>query len=513
MFSKDFRKHREALQELVTIIEEYVEETKQNVDLLLKWASLRLFDANTPTQTKTLSFLTKLFEVLDSNDYHLADYEASIILPVLLECLGQGEAMQEGISGLLKIVPRVYPSSKFFNFLLNTGLLGSKSPRTRADCLEQMAVLIRKQGLTVCANPSVAFPHIVQFVTDKVAAVRNAALSVIQQAHLHIGDDLWLYTGTLNDTQKALINQKMGSDSPFRPTSALQRVVQDSKDPRSSRSSSPSTSAKSSKTTASTSLASSSSSTSSVTSLGSSKSAITARSMPASASSSRTSSAANSRAPSKPPSEDGSTISSFSLELDKLPQLKPKTTTSSRVPVLEPTASSALTAPTPSLPARLVSRTSGDGASTTSASASTAVNVTIETWIKDLESGDVNKMIGACKAILEKLAENNINLFVGNSDGLVKMLASQLNATLRQKDFSVDKNREFKYFVNVLFKIFTQAPIAIGICRDATKFVLKSLMVAFVDPLVVPRSGTSPLHPPIVRCGGICINPYAVCIR
>jgi hypothetical protein len=116
----------------------------------------------------------------------------------------------------------------------------------------------------------------------------------------------------------------------------------------------------------------------------------------------------------------------------------------------------------------------------------------IEAWVKELESGDVDKMIGVCKAVLERLAEG-VTPFVGCSDGLVQTLAGLLNSTLRQKDFSIDRNREFKYFVNVLFKLFTHAPLAIGISRDASKCVLHSLMVAFVDPLVVPRSG-APTH-------------------
>jgi cytoskeleton-associated protein 5 len=476
MFSSDFRKHREALQELVTAVDEHVEAIKQNADLLLKWASLRLFDTNASTQTKTLAFLEHLFQALDTNDYHLTDYEAGVILPVLLECMGQGEAMQEGISELLKVVPRVYPSSKFFGFLLNTGLLGSKSPRTRSECLEQMAVLIRKQGLTVCPSPSVAFPHIVQFVTDKVPAVRNAALAIIQQAHLHVGDDLWLYTGSLNDTQRALINQKMSSDSPLRPSTSsaqssfIKKVMQDEEEKSTSSPASTSTTRKVKPAT-------------SVAPSGSSKSVIGVRATSASR--------AAVVARSKPASEDGSMpLQSFSLELDKLPVNKPKTG-SRLMPALEPTAASAtsLSAPTPSLPARLLSRTAALAAQSSPAESNNSV---VEAWVKDLESGDVDKMIAVCKAVLEKLAEGAA-FFVGCSDDLVKALAGLLNSTLRQKDFSIDRNREFKYFVNVLFKLFTQAPLAIGISRDASKFVLHELMVAFVDPLVVPRSGASPL--------------------
>jgi len=483
MFSRDFRKHREALQELTAAVDDHPAATQQNVDLLLKWASLRLFDANTSTQAKTLAFVEHLFRALDARDYQLTDYEAGVILPALLECLGQGEAMQEGIDALLKLVPRVYPSSKFFAFLLHAGLLGSKSPRTRAECLELMAGLVRRQGLAaVCPTPSAAFPQIAQFVTDKVSAVRNAALGLIQQAHLHAGDDLWLYTGSLNDTQRALIDQKLGgsgsaslrsSSSGVAQPSAVKKVMQHKEeDKRSSRSSSPSATAHKAK-------AATSSSSSSVGSLGSSKTVVGVRTT-ASASSRATASRS-----SRPASDDGSSPGpssaalqspqSFSLELDKLQPVKSAKAPRAAPAALEPT--------TPAAAAAAAEPTSTAGSS-----------VVIEAWVKELESGDVDKMIGVCKAILERLAEG-VTPFVGCSDGLVQTLAGLLNSTLRQKDFSIDRNREFKYFVNVLFKLFTHAPLAIGISRDASKCVLHSLMVAFADPLVVPRSG-APTHTP-----------------
>ncbi len=457
MFSRDFRKHREALQELTAAVDDHPAATQQNADLLLKWASLRLFDANTSTQAKTLAFVEHLFRALDARDYQLADYEAGVILPALLECLGQGEAMQEGIDALLKLVPRVYPSSKFFAFLLHAGLLGSKSPRTRAECLELMAGLVRRQGLAaVCPAPSAAFPQIAQFVTDKVSAVRNAALGLIQQAHLHAGDDLWLYTGSLNDTQRALIDQKLGgsgsaslrsSSSGVAQPSAVKKVMQHKEeDKRSSRSSSPSATAHKVKT-----AAASSSSSSSVGSLGSSKTVVGVRTT---ASSSSRSTASRS---SRPASDDGSSpgpssaalqppSQSFSLELDKLQPVK-----SAKAPhvALEPTTPVATAKPT----------------------SSAGLSVVIEAWVKELESGDVDKMIAVCKAILERLAEG-VTPFVGCSDGLVQTLAGLLNSTLRQKDFSIDRNHKFKYFVNVLFKLFTHAPLAIGISRDASKCVL-----------------------------------------
>jgi cytoskeleton-associated protein 5 len=489
MFSRDFRKHREALQELTAAVEDHPAATQQNADLLLKWASLRLFDANTSTQAKTLAFVEHLFRALDARDYQLTDYEAGVILPALLECLGQGEAMQEGIDALLKLVPRVYPSSKFFAFLLHAGLLGSKSPRTRAECLELMAGLVRRQGLAaVCPTPSAAFPQIAQFVTDKVSAVRYAALGLIQQAHLHAGDDLWLYTGSLNDTQRALIDQKLGgsagagassgsaslrsSSSGVAQPPAVKKVMQHKEeDKRSSRSSSPSATAHKAKA-----AATSSSSSSSVGSLGSSKTVVGVRTT-ATASGRATASRS-----SRPASDDGSSPGpssaalqppppSFSLELDKLQPVKSAKAPRAAPAALEPTTPVAA----PAEP------TSTAGSS-----------VVIEAWVKELESGDVDKMIGVCKAILERLAEG-VTPFVGCSDGLVQTLAGLLNSTLRQKDFSIDRNREFKYFVNVLFKLFTHAPLAIGISRDASKCVLHSLMVAFVDPLVVPRSG-APTH-------------------
>jgi len=80
LFCKDFRKHREALTEMIGYVETYKElETKQNLDVLLKYSTLRLYDANDSTLKKTVEFLRALFDVLDSADYHLSDYEVKIV--------------------------------------------------------------------------------------------------------------------------------------------------------------------------------------------------------------------------------------------------------------------------------------------------------------------------------------------------------------------------------------------------------------------------------------------------
>ncbi len=468
MFSKDFRKHREALQDITKNVEELKEETKQNLDILLKWATLRLFDTNASTQTKTLSFLHRLFEMLDESDYRLTDYEASIIIPILLQCYACGEALADGISSLLRIIPRVYPSSKVFDMLLKHGLVESKSPRTRAETLEQLGILIRRQGLTVCSTPSTSLPIILQFTTDKVTPVRNAALTVMQQSHLHVGDELWTYLGALSETQRALLQQKLACDSPVRPSSRTAASDDGSgKQKLSPRGSSLATSQtqreRKSSRSPSTVSSTSTSSSSTVSSISSDR-------------------AGKKKDISEPASKKATPASKvLSLELDKLDvKSSQKIKTRNGLPLeLAPVpVASSLTAPTPSV-TRLSSRSA--------ASDNSSTNPTIEEWATSLDvAADTELLVTTCKQVLEKVGENP-SFFVGCSDNLIKALAELLDASMKKKDFSPVKSREFKYVINLLFKLLSQAPVAIGLSRDVTKMALYSLMVAFVNPLVQPK--------------------------
>lgn len=54
------------------------------LDLILKWLTLRFFDTNTSVLMKALEYLKLLFNLLNQEEYHLTENEASSFIPYLI---------------------------------------------------------------------------------------------------------------------------------------------------------------------------------------------------------------------------------------------------------------------------------------------------------------------------------------------------------------------------------------------------------------------------------------------
>jgi cytoskeleton-associated protein 5 len=71
-----------------------------------------------------------------------------------------------------------------------------------------MAYLIQRNGVSVCAASKV-FPSIAAMVADRDAVVRNAALGVVIQAYLLIGDTVFKHVGRISDKDRSLIDERI----------------------------------------------------------------------------------------------------------------------------------------------------------------------------------------------------------------------------------------------------------------------------------------------------------------
>lgn len=211
MFAADFRLHHKALDDLTSCIEQNKKETIENLDVILKWITLRLFDSNLTSLRKTLAYLEALFTMLSVQDFHLSDYEANVFIPLLIDRSGasSSDPIRLAMRGLFKQLCNVYPSSKTFRFVLEG--LKSKSWRTRVECLDELASLINRQGLAVCA-PAKALPSIAQHLADKDPSVRTAALNTFLQAYTYAGDDLWRYIAGIPENQRAMLEAHFKRD-------------------------------------------------------------------------------------------------------------------------------------------------------------------------------------------------------------------------------------------------------------------------------------------------------------
>lgn len=61
-----------------------IDAQQANLDLILRWMTLRFFDTNPSVLLKGLEYLQSLFSILIDNNYNMFDNEASSFLPYLI---------------------------------------------------------------------------------------------------------------------------------------------------------------------------------------------------------------------------------------------------------------------------------------------------------------------------------------------------------------------------------------------------------------------------------------------
>lgn len=79
-----FRYHLKALEALSEDLQENGTSLMANLDLVLKWITLRFFDTNPSVILKGLEYLSLVFQYLIDADYTMAEYEANCFIPYLV---------------------------------------------------------------------------------------------------------------------------------------------------------------------------------------------------------------------------------------------------------------------------------------------------------------------------------------------------------------------------------------------------------------------------------------------
>ncbi|KAJ1559763.1 Microtubule-associated protein, microtubule dynamics during spindle orientation, partial [Cladochytrium tenue] len=225
MFSTDHYKEKDFISALSSIDDYIVAAIKRggsddaadaksrvfsNADLILKYLTIRFFDTNTSMLIKCLELLEHLFTMMDGEGWILTDYEASCFFPYFIQKVGDNkETMRAKIRGIMRQSCRVFPASKLFVFILDG--LKSKNARTRAECLEELGDLIKRNGMAVCgaSNGAKAMPLIAAQISDGDAKVRNAALVAIGQAYQLVGDAVYKLVGRLSDKERSMLEEKL----------------------------------------------------------------------------------------------------------------------------------------------------------------------------------------------------------------------------------------------------------------------------------------------------------------
>ncbi|XP_062581374.1 cytoskeleton-associated protein 5-A-like [Saccostrea cucullata] len=210
MFNVDFKQHTKAIEILIKSLDTLTDETVGNLDLLLKWFTVRFLDTNPSMLNKALEYLRKVFTMLVDMDYSLHEYEACSFIPYLIIKVGDAkDNVRKDVRGIIKILYKLYPVSKMFTFLMDG--IKSKNAKQRMECIEELGNLIESYGLSVCQpSPNVALKNITGQIGDRDNGVRNAALNAAVQAYMVVGENqFYKLTGNLNDKDQSLLDERI----------------------------------------------------------------------------------------------------------------------------------------------------------------------------------------------------------------------------------------------------------------------------------------------------------------
>ncbi|XP_033370771.1 cytoskeleton-associated protein 5 isoform X2 [Parus major] len=226
MFHADFQHHNKAL----TVMIEHLESEKDGVisclDLILKWLTLRFFDTNTSVLMKTLEYLKLLFNLLNQEEYHLTENEASSFIPYLILKVGEPkDVIRKDVRAILNRMCLIYPASKMFPFIMEG--TKSKNSKQRAECLEELGCLVESYGMNVCQpTPGKALKEMATHIGDRDNAVRNAALNTIVTVYNVHGDQVFKLIGNLSEKDMSMLEERI-KRSAKRPTSAPVRQAEE----------------------------------------------------------------------------------------------------------------------------------------------------------------------------------------------------------------------------------------------------------------------------------------------
>ncbi|XP_077282854.1 msps cytoskeleton-associated protein 5 isoform X2 [Temnothorax americanus] len=218
MFHSDFRYHLKAIEALTEDLHGNNKALVSNLDLILKWLTLRFFDTNPSVLLKGLDYLQLVFNMLIEDQYHMLETEAASFIPYLIIKIGDPkDAVRNGVRALFKQMALVYPVSKLFSYVMEG--LKSKNARQRTECLDQLGSLIENYGVSVCQpTPSVALKEVAKQIADRDNSVRNAALNCIVQAYFLQGERVFKLIGQISEKDRSLLDERIKRAAKNRPT-------------------------------------------------------------------------------------------------------------------------------------------------------------------------------------------------------------------------------------------------------------------------------------------------------
>mmetsp|Transcript_18540 Transcript_18540/g.18527 ORF Transcript_18540/g.18527 Transcript_18540/m.18527 type:complete len:377 (-) Transcript_18540:1971-3101(-) len=186
LFSADFKKQIESIQDLSILLTSQRREMQDVIDLVFKFIWFKLLEGNNPQIYKALfEFCVQLVNTFQEDNYSLSEGEAMLFLPILCEKSGNNNAVfRQMIRSIIHSTTKIYPAEKVFLIVLQG--LNSKNARSKVECLDELTSLIQDFG-SVIAQPR-DIRAIAKFVNSPDNSVRTSAVGTIGECFKTIGD-------------------------------------------------------------------------------------------------------------------------------------------------------------------------------------------------------------------------------------------------------------------------------------------------------------------------------------
>uniref|UniRef100_A0A914YW63 TOG domain-containing protein n=1 Tax=Panagrolaimus superbus TaxID=310955 RepID=A0A914YW63_9BILA len=214
LFSKDFKLHLKALDQISNQLQLDPLGIINNCDLILKWASFRFFDTNPQSLNKTLEVCLAMLIEMETQNAKLFDTDVTSFVPYLLQKSGDTKDIVRNL--VKKIVSQIsicHVPAKIFPLILDA--LNSKNSRQKAECLQLADTFLEYFGLNICANPQQSLKTIAGCISERDSTARNAALNCIGTVWRKVGDRVYQMIGNIPPKEKAMLDERikrMGRD-------------------------------------------------------------------------------------------------------------------------------------------------------------------------------------------------------------------------------------------------------------------------------------------------------------
>lgn len=209
MFHEDFRYHLKVIESLQEDLFENSKALVSNLDLVLKWISLRFYDTNPSVLLKGLDYLNLVVRMLIDGNYSLTETEGSSFLPHLLIKIGDPkDAVRNSVHNLFRQICLVFPYTKVFSCIMEG--LKSKNARQRTECLDELGYLIETYNMSACQpTPQIALKEIAKHIADRDNSVRNAALNCVVQAYFIVDERIYKLIGQLSEKDLSMLDERI----------------------------------------------------------------------------------------------------------------------------------------------------------------------------------------------------------------------------------------------------------------------------------------------------------------